>query len=74
MYKPLFYLEANDGREVRIALWVEDGTPHFSYMEYEEPLFIPSGSQPQYDKGEWYCRKCRQTFKNRDKRPTATEH
>ncbi|MEM2946156.1 MAG: hypothetical protein QXI87_07415 [Thermoproteota archaeon] len=23
MYKPLFYLEANDGGEVRISLWVE---------------------------------------------------
>ncbi|MEM2580941.1 MAG: hypothetical protein QXD09_02040 [Candidatus Caldarchaeum sp.] len=31
MCKPLFYLEAKDGREVRIAIWVEDGTPHFSY-------------------------------------------
>ncbi|MEM2652486.1 MAG: hypothetical protein QXU87_10500 [Candidatus Caldarchaeum sp.] len=51
MYKPLFYLEANDWREVRIAIWVEDGTPHFSYKEYEKPLFIPSGRQPNYDRG-----------------------
>ncbi|MEM0482394.1 MAG: hypothetical protein QXM16_05870 [Nitrososphaerota archaeon] len=33
MYKSLFYLEANEGREVRIFLWVEDGIPCFSYEE-----------------------------------------
>ncbi|MEM1948518.1 MAG: hypothetical protein QXG52_00115 [Candidatus Caldarchaeum sp.] len=30
MFKTLFHFEANDGREVRIALWVEDGIPCFS--------------------------------------------
>ncbi|MEM2483296.1 MAG: hypothetical protein QXR26_02005, partial [Candidatus Caldarchaeum sp.] len=44
--------------------WVEDGTPHFSYGK---PLFIPSGRQPNYDRR--YCRKCCQTFSNRDKHP-----
>ncbi|MEM2237482.1 MAG: hypothetical protein QXR26_02185 [Candidatus Caldarchaeum sp.] len=70
MYKSLFYLEANGWREVRIALWVEDGKPCFSYKEYES-LFIPSGLQPNYDRGEWYCRKCCQTFPNRDKCPNC---
>ncbi|MEM3123811.1 MAG: hypothetical protein QW756_06980, partial [Nitrososphaerota archaeon] len=69
MYKSLLHLEANNWREVRIALWVEDGIPYFSYKEHEEPPFIPSGRQPQYDRGEWYCSKCRQTSPNRDKCP-----
>ncbi|MEM1944890.1 MAG: hypothetical protein QXX57_04050 [Nitrososphaerota archaeon] len=69
MYKSLLHLEANNWREVRIALWVEDGIPYFSYKEHEEPPFIPSGRQPQYDRGEWYCSKCCQTSPNRDKCP-----
>ncbi|MEM4419672.1 MAG: hypothetical protein QXM21_03340, partial [Candidatus Caldarchaeum sp.] len=51
MYKPLFYLEAKDGREVRISLWVEDDTPCFSYEEHGEPPFVPSGSEPNYHGG-----------------------
>ncbi|MEM4297442.1 MAG: hypothetical protein QW815_03645, partial [Nitrososphaerota archaeon] len=69
MYRCLFHLDANNGREVRIALWVEDEIPHFSYKEHEESPFIPSGRQPQYDRGEWYCSKCGQTFRNSDKCP-----
>ncbi|MEM2747097.1 MAG: hypothetical protein QXK69_11390 [Candidatus Caldarchaeum sp.] len=69
MYKPLFHFEAHDGREVRIAVWVEDGIPCFSYKEDEKSLFIPSGRQPNYDKGESYCSKCCKTFINRDKCP-----
>ncbi|MEM2052436.1 MAG: hypothetical protein QW614_05750 [Candidatus Caldarchaeum sp.] len=30
-----------------------------------EPPFIPSGVQPQYDRGECFCSVCRQTFSNR---------
>ncbi|MEM2238575.1 MAG: hypothetical protein QXZ62_08985 [Candidatus Caldarchaeum sp.] len=71
MYKPLFHFEANDGREVRIAVWVEDGIPCFSYKEDEESPFVPSGHQPNYDKGESYCSKCCQTFINRDKCPNC---
>ncbi|MEM4374876.1 MAG: hypothetical protein QXI97_07780 [Nitrososphaerota archaeon] len=71
MYRCLFHLDANNGREVRIALWVEDEIPHFSYKEHEESPFIPSGRQPQYDRGEWYCSKCGQTFRNRDKCPNC---
>ncbi|MEM2004128.1 MAG: hypothetical protein QXQ37_05695 [Nitrososphaerota archaeon] len=52
MYKPLFHLEANEGRGVRIALWVEDGISFFSYEGDEAPLFISSGRQPHYDRGE----------------------
>ncbi|MEM2238549.1 MAG: hypothetical protein QXR26_04300 [Candidatus Caldarchaeum sp.] len=44
MYRPLFHFEAHDGREVRIAVWVEDRIPCFSYKEDEEPPFVPSGS------------------------------
>ncbi|MEM2238495.1 MAG: hypothetical protein QXR26_07820 [Candidatus Caldarchaeum sp.] len=78
IYKNLFHYhyKANDGREVRIALWLEDATPHFSsfqLMEHEEPLFIPSGHQPNYDKGESYCSKCCQTFINRDKCPNCNK-
>ncbi|MEM4288075.1 MAG: hypothetical protein QXV97_04630 [Candidatus Caldarchaeum sp.] len=50
--KPLFYLEAKDGRGVRIVLWVGKGIPCFSYKEYEESPFIPSGRQPNYDRRE----------------------
>ncbi|MEM0482000.1 MAG: hypothetical protein QXM16_03825 [Nitrososphaerota archaeon] len=71
MYKSLFYLEANEGREVRIALWVEDGIPCFGYEEYGKSLFIPSGRQPRYDGGEWYCSRGCQTFSNRDKCPNC---
>ncbi|MEM2766240.1 MAG: hypothetical protein QXG75_03805, partial [Candidatus Caldarchaeum sp.] len=46
MYKPLFYYEANDGREVRIAVWFEDVVPFFSYREDEEScLFLQATSQ-----------------------------
>ncbi|MEM0481360.1 MAG: hypothetical protein QXM16_00515, partial [Nitrososphaerota archaeon] len=68
MYKQLFHLEANNGREVTISLWVEDGIPCFSY-EDGEPMFIPSGRLPQYGRGECYCSRCCQTFSNRDKCP-----
>ncbi|MEM1965752.1 MAG: hypothetical protein QXH12_06520 [Candidatus Caldarchaeum sp.] len=70
-YRPLFHLEDNGGRVVRIAVWVEDGIPCFSYKEDEESSFIPSGHQPNYDKGESYCSKCCQTFINRDKCPNC---
>jgi len=69
MYKNLFHYEANDGKEIRIDLWVEDGIPRFTYKEYEEPLCIPSGSQPKYDRGQSFCSVCRQTFENRDRCP-----
>ncbi|MEM2236940.1 MAG: hypothetical protein QXR26_08910 [Candidatus Caldarchaeum sp.] len=49
--KPLFYLEAKDGRGVRIVLWVGKGIPCFSYKEHEESPFIPSGRQPNYGRG-----------------------
>ncbi|MEM2024321.1 MAG: hypothetical protein QXG69_05995 [Candidatus Caldarchaeum sp.] len=71
MYRPLFYFESNGWRVVRIAVWVEDRIPYFSYKEDEESLFVPSGSQPNYDKGESYCSKCCQTFINKDKCPNC---
>ncbi|MEM0482978.1 MAG: hypothetical protein QXM16_08890, partial [Nitrososphaerota archaeon] len=71
MYKQLFHLEANNGREVTISLWVEDGIPCFSYEEDGEPMFIPSGRLPQYGRGEWYCSNCCQTFPNSDKCPNS---
>ncbi|MEM2238018.1 MAG: hypothetical protein QXK69_05105, partial [Candidatus Caldarchaeum sp.] len=42
-----------------------------SYKEDEESPFIPSGHQPNYDKGESYCSKCCQTFINKDKCPNC---
>ncbi|MEM4354186.1 MAG: hypothetical protein QW470_05500 [Candidatus Caldarchaeum sp.] len=68
MFKNLLSYEANDGREIKIVLWVEDGTPRFSYKDYEEPPYIPSGVQPQCDRGEWLCSVCRQTFSNKAKK------
>ncbi|MEM4280845.1 MAG: hypothetical protein QXT61_02090 [Candidatus Caldarchaeum sp.] len=69
IYKNLFHHEANNGREVRIDLWVEDGIPRFTYKEYEESSFIPSGVQPQYDRGQSFCSICHKTFENRDRCP-----
>ncbi|MEM2986463.1 MAG: hypothetical protein QXZ71_05345 [Candidatus Caldarchaeum sp.] len=69
VYKNLFSYEANDGREVRIDLWVEDGTPRFTYKDYEESPSIPSGIHPQYSRGQSFCSVCHQTFENRDRCP-----
>ncbi|MEM4164114.1 MAG: hypothetical protein QXI99_07700, partial [Candidatus Caldarchaeum sp.] len=69
MYKNLFHYEANDGKEVRIDLWVEDGIPRFTYKDHDESPFIPSGVQPQYDRGQSFCSVCRKTYENRDRCP-----
>ncbi|MEM2037267.1 MAG: hypothetical protein QXG21_06910, partial [Candidatus Caldarchaeum sp.] len=45
----------------------ENGIPHFSYKDHEEPLHTPSGQHPRYDRGEEYCTVCRKSTTNRDK-------
>ncbi|MEM2582675.1 MAG: hypothetical protein QXD09_07760, partial [Candidatus Caldarchaeum sp.] len=60
--------EANDGREVRIDLWVRmeyRGSPIKNMMN----LLIPSGVQPQYDRGQSFCSVCHKTYENRDRCP-----
>ncbi|MEM4315679.1 MAG: hypothetical protein QXI97_02460 [Nitrososphaerota archaeon] len=66
-YKNLFHIESHDERQVRITLWAENGMPHFSYKDHEEPLYTPSGRHPRYDRGECFCSVCQQTFRNKDK-------
>ncbi|MEM0440421.1 MAG: hypothetical protein QW240_03150 [Candidatus Caldarchaeum sp.] len=69
MFKNLPHYEANDGRQIRIDVWVEDGTPRFNYKDYEESPSIPSGIHPQYSRGQSFCSVCHQTFENRDRCP-----
>ncbi|MEM2237305.1 MAG: hypothetical protein QXR26_05430 [Candidatus Caldarchaeum sp.] len=74
MFKNLLDYEANYRREIRIDLWVEDGIPRLTYKEYEESPFIPSGIQPQYNRGQSFCSICHKTYENRDRFPIETEH